>query len=86
MEFVINITDYNPKQGMHFSWENGHTIKTQISNDKVIINANEAGLKSLANHLLTLAQKSIPDGYHFHLDDSNGLEEGSCEVIFEKNL
>jgi len=87
MKIVMDITDYNPKLGMQFSWEDNFKIeckKSIYNNNTFIIKANEAGLKSLANHLLTLSQSSIPSGYDFHLDDSNGLEEGSCELIFEK--
>jgi len=43
------------------------------------------GLISLANHLLNLAQDDFPKGYHFHLDDYGCFEEGSNELIIEKN-
>ena len=85
MNVLMKITEYDPKQGMRFNWEHGFSIETRIDKNAVIISANEAGLRSLANHLITLAQKTIPSEYHFHLDDSNGLEEGSCELIIEKS-
>lgn len=84
MDKIIKINDYSPERGMQFNWECGHSIKSSIIDKKVVISANEAGLVSLANHLLTLAQQSIPSGYHFHLDDTNGPVENSCEIIFEK--
>jgi hypothetical protein len=87
MKTVIEISDYDPKIGMQFKWEDNFRIeckKSVYNSNTFIIKANEAGLKSLANHILTLSQYSIPSGYDFHLDDSNGLEKGSCELIFEK--
>jgi hypothetical protein len=42
------------------------------------------GLKTLAGHLLTLAQDSTPDGAHLHLEENNGLEEGSVGLVLER--
>jgi hypothetical protein len=69
---------------MKFPWENGFTIKSeQLSDGSVVIDGNPAGLISLARHLLALAQPGVSDGYHFHLDDSNGgLDDGSIHLIF----
>jgi hypothetical protein len=44
---------------------------------EILIEANAAGVKTLAGHLLTLAPDCTPDGAHLHLEESNGLEEGS---------
>jgi hypothetical protein len=84
MEIMVTINEFNESEGMHFNWEYGHSVRIRSVDERVIIEANEAGLVSLANHLLTLAQKRVPSGYDFHLDGSNGLEEGSCEIVFEK--
>ena len=46
--------------------------------------ANKAGLISLANHLLTLAQDEVEDGAHIHLDEHNSLEKDSVDFIIEK--
>jgi|WetSurMetagenome_2_1015567.scaffolds.fasta_scaffold918529_2 hypothetical protein len=81
---LIQIKDYDPNKGIQLSWEYGHSIECKKINSTFIIKANEAGLISLANHLLTLAQPGIPSGYHLHLDDSNGLEDSSCELIIER--
>lgn len=86
MEKIVKFYDWNPEIGMRFNWEYGFTIKVEIKNNIVNITANEAGLVSLANHLLNLAQIGIPSKYHFHLDDSNALEKGSDELIIEKDL
>lgn len=67
---------------MDFSWEPGFEIRARIEDDgSVLISANRAGLVSLANHLMTLAQEE--PGAHIHLDEHNSLEEGSTELIVE---
>lgn len=53
-------------------------------NNEVYIQANRAGLLSLASQLLTLDQEEIPCGTHFHYDEINSLEEGSNELIIER--
>ena len=40
---------------------------------------------SLARHLLVLAQEEAPSGCHIHLDEFNSLEDGSVELILDKN-
>ncbi|MET8538035.1 hypothetical protein ABZV67_41565 [Streptomyces sp. NPDC005065] len=49
------------------------------------VEANAAGLRTLAGHLLTLAQDGVPDGSHLHLEDSNGLEDGSVGLVLERS-
>ena len=67
---------------MNFTWEPGFEIRTRIEDDgDVLISANRAGLISLANHLMALAQEQ--PGGHFHLDEHNALEEGSVELVVE---
>ena len=73
-----------PEKDIKRVWEHNFTIKAQIDDNTVIVKANEAGLKSLAKQLFTLAQSSVPIGSHLHYDDSNSLEDGSCELIIEK--
>jgi hypothetical protein len=87
MEIKMNIKNYDPTKGIQLNWEYGFSIQCQkdIDNDNIfVIKANKAGLLSLANHFLTLSQNIIPSGNHIHLDDSNGLEDNSCEFIIEK--
>lgn len=67
---------------MNFKWEEDFTIRVSSENHTVLLSANKAGLKSLANYLLTLAEEK--PGCHFHLDDRNSLKEGSDELIIEK--
>ena len=69
---------------MEFKWENGFTIATRLEEDgAVVVSANAAGLRSLANHFLALADDDSK-GAHFHLDEFNALEDHSVELIVEK--
>lgn len=83
-QVAIEIPEYSTEKGIQMSWENGFTIDVRIDKDVVIIRANEAGLVSLARQLLTLAQPKISHGHHLHYDQSNSLEDGSCDIIIEK--
>ena len=68
---------------MEFKWEDGFTIATRIETDgSMVISANAAGLRSLANHLMALADEESHS--HFHLDEYNSLEEHSVELIVER--
>ena len=85
MKQEIEITQYDAKKGIQFNWEKNFAIKVKNEGDEVIISANNEGLLSLARHLLTLAQNEVPVGTHIHLDEYNSLEEGSIDLIVEKN-
>ena len=67
---------------MEFTWEDGFAIRVRCERDAVIVSANREGLVSLARHLRTLADERSQS--HFHLDEHNSLEDGSCELIIEK--
>lgn len=70
---------------MELKWKDGFLIEVTLpSSGGVVITANDAGLISLANHLLMLSNSSVPNGYHLHFDELNSLEDGSCELIIEK--
>jgi len=84
MKYEIEVPEYSKETGIKMNWEYGFTIDARMANNVVAIKANKEGLISLARHLLNLAQESIPSGYHFHLDESNSLEDGSCEIVVEK--
>jgi hypothetical protein len=78
------IPNYNKSNGIKYSWENDFEIEVKSIDGVISIIANKAGLQSLANHLLNLAQDEVPIGYHLHFDENNSLEEGSLELIIEK--
>ena len=67
---------------MEFHWIDGFKIEVKIEDDTVVISGNQEGLRSLANHLNTLADEKDSD--HFHLDEYNSLEEESKQLIVEK--
>jgi hypothetical protein len=84
MKIMLEIPDYNPNLGLEYRWEMGFEIEVKYENGIIILTANKAGLFSLANHFLNLAQDKISSGYHLHLDESNSLEEGSIDLIIQK--
>lgn len=80
----VEIPKYDTQKGTQYSWENNFEIKTELSDNAVVIKANKAGLKSLAYQLLTLAEAPDDKQVHLHYDDINSLEEGSIELIIER--
>jgi hypothetical protein len=68
MERSVPIGNYSADSGLHLEWSFGFEIEVAIRSGTVVIRANEAGLRSLAQHLLTLAEGTVPDGTHIHLD------------------
>ena len=85
MEIKIEIPHYSESSGIKYNWENGFEIEVKNMDGVIKITANREGLKSLANHILNLAQDEMPIGHHLHFDESNSLEDGSSELIIEKN-
>ena len=67
---------------MNIEWRDGTEIRVQIDNGAAVISANKAGLLSLAEQLLTLAEGTPGD--HIHYDEYNSLEDGSSELIIER--
>lgn len=84
MKKVIEIKEYVKEKGIELTWVDSFMIKCSIEREGVIISANKEGLLSLANHLITLSQESIPTGNHLHFDELNSLEDGSKELIICK--
>ncbi len=83
MEIKLTIPEYSD-QGLKYEWESGFEIKAEINDGVIIISANKAGLISLAKHMLVLAQDTVPVGHHMHFDEYNSLEEGSVQLIIDK--
>jgi hypothetical protein len=84
MKIEIDVTDYSAEHGPTMEWEAEHKIETYVEDGVMRIVANRDGLVSLARLLLTLAQSQVPTGSHWHLDESNSLEDGSVELIIER--
>lgn len=70
---------------LRFSWDADARIEVRNLGSEIVIEANAAGLRTLARHLLVLAGEGVPDGTHLHLDDGNGLEEGSAGLVLERS-
>lgn len=70
--------------GLRFSWDADARIEVRNLGAEVVIEANAAGLRTLARHLLVLAGEGVPDGAHLHLEDGNGLEDGSVGLVLER--
>jgi hypothetical protein len=83
MKITLEIPEYTGDD-LKSHWENGFEISVSNTNNQLIIQANKAGLISLATQLLTLAQNEVPINHHFHYDENNSLETGSAELIIEK--
>lgn len=86
MKITLDLPDYEPNKGLQYIWEDGCCINVIVDDDGVTIQGNKAGLRSLANHLLTLANDEVPQTSHIHLDSENGLEDGSASLLITKEL
>ncbi|MFI9004936.1 hypothetical protein [Streptomyces sp. NPDC053541] len=71
--------------GLRFSWDADARIEVRNLGTEVVIEANAAGLRTLAGHLLVLAGEGVPDGSHLHLEDGTGLEGGSVGLVLERS-
>jgi len=83
MEITITIPEYSG-EGIRLYWKGGFEIEVKTSNREIVVSANKERLISLAKHLLSLIQDSVPTHHHFHLDEYNVLEEGSTPLVFQK--
>jgi hypothetical protein len=83
MEKTVKIGRYDDS-GLHLEWYHGFEISVTESQGEVVIRANEAGLISLAQHLLTLAEHAVPAGSHIHMDASRELEDESLDLVLER--
>ncbi|MBS2531720.1 hypothetical protein KGQ20_02930 [Catenulispora sp. NF23] len=80
----VTVADYQPGGSLRFAWAEGFRIEIDAAAGEVVVRANTAGLVSLAQHCLTLAQADVPPGSHLHLTDSVELEPGSGDLIIER--
>ncbi|NVO32358.1 Imm32 family immunity protein [Hymenobacter lapidiphilus] len=81
MQITLEVPEYSPKTGILLHWVGDFEITVVLEAGAVSIRANQAGLVSLAGHLLNLAQEATTAGCHAHLDEHNSLQEGSLELI-----
>jgi len=74
-----------PKEGgLQYSWVDDYRLRVRRVRDEIVIEGDAAGLETLAQHLLTLAQPAVASGSHLHLEESNGLDSGSASVVLER--
>ena len=82
---MIRVPPYTAEEGIGLEWDDDFCILCDVdAAGVVVIQANPSGLRSLARHLLTLAQNNVPDGAHVHLDEFSALEDGSREVVLAR--
>ena len=67
---------------MKREWKDGARIRVKTVCNQIVISANKEGLLSLQQQLAALAEET--PGSHIHYDEYNSLEEGSSELIIEK--
>lgn len=84
MEIKLNVSAYDPHEGIRLNWEDNYRISVDGSSGELVLSANSEGLLSLANHLAALAQPEVPAGTHIHLDAYNALEDGSADLVIQK--
>lgn len=84
---TVDITPYDRALGVGTWWDDETILRAEVweaPERTVVISGNAAGLRSLARHLLTLAQDAVPDGRHLDFDTYCGwLEEGSTAIRIE---
>ena len=85
MDRTVSIGTYSPA-GLRISWVEGFEINVAVHHDEVTIFANPEGLKSLAQHLLTLAEDGVPNGVHLHFEPGNELEDNSASLILNRGM
>lgn len=81
---TLDVPDYTPEDGLRADWDNGFRITLRVEEGQVYLQANNAGLRSLARLLLGLTVDRVQDWHHWHLDDLNSLEEGSAPLTIMK--
>ena len=67
-----------------YEWEEGFDMEIKIENDVVFINANPAGLVSLANQLLILARDEKGQSESLEYNETNALEDGSTTLVINR--
>ena len=84
---TVDVFSYSSLYGVGSWWEEGAEIRAEVweaPERTAVISGNSAGLRSLARHLLMLAQDEVPDGNHLDFDSYCGwLKEGSIAIRIE---
>lgn len=83
MQIVLDVPAYDQVRGLTFEWDDGFEIAVSAEAGEVVISANQAGLTTLARHLLTLAQSSAAAGVHLQLTAGQEIDS-SVDLILER--
>jgi hypothetical protein len=83
MDFRYSVPDYDENRGVQRGLQGNSRILVKVLGNTVAIQSNPEGLITLAKHLLTLAQPTVPDGFHCHYDAGHQLEVGSAHLVLE---
>ncbi|MFI1796465.1 hypothetical protein ACH427_03770 [Streptomyces sp. NPDC020379] len=83
MDRVIDIPERRVGEGLRFVWDDGFEIEVRADEAEVVIKANQAGLTSLARHLVTLAQEGVGVGSHVHLTSGQEIES-DLDLVLER--
>ena len=67
---------------MEIKWDEGAEISARVENGAMVVSGNKAGLLTLSHLIADLAECEA--GEHVHLDEGNGLEDGSGELVVDK--
>ena len=84
MERTVEIGSYAPESGLALKWLSGYALEVRVHGTEVTLRGNAAGLRSLAQHLLTLAEETVPDGVHVHLEPGLELEDLSESLVLDR--
>ena len=84
MDILMKVPDYDASTGLRIEWTGDPVIDVAIDNEEVVISANSDGLRSLASHLLTLSQATVPFGRHIHYSAGNELDAASAALVIIK--
>jgi hypothetical protein len=84
MQLELDLGTYSPERGLELRWQPGYVLTARAHQRELVISGNEQGLRSLAQHLLTLADARVPHGVHAHLEPGLELEDDSVAIVIEK--
>ena len=80
----IELGTYSADAGLRLNWIPGYYLRVDAAGGEVTITANVQGLRSLAQHLLTLADDGVPPGVHAHLEPGLELDDDAVALIVDK--
>jgi hypothetical protein len=84
MELRIELPDQDFATGQRYQWDDDAGLTCEVSNGTARVIGNAAGLRTLARHLLVLSLDGVRPGSHLHLDNSNGMEAASAQLVLER--